>query len=53
TSPILCSTLHLLTAGHILPGGAEGESREQKVWARAGSSAVLPCHLRPRRMQKS
>uniref|UniRef100_A0A663F5X5 Lymphocyte activating 3 n=1 Tax=Aquila chrysaetos chrysaetos TaxID=223781 RepID=A0A663F5X5_AQUCH len=49
-SPTLCSTLHLLTAGHILPGVAEGESREQKVWARAGSSAVLPCHLSPKKI---
>uniref|UniRef100_A0A8C0BQT5 Lymphocyte activation gene 3 protein n=1 Tax=Buteo japonicus TaxID=224669 RepID=A0A8C0BQT5_9AVES len=49
-NPTLCSTLHLITAGHILPGVAEGESREQKVWARAGSSAVLPCHLSPKKI---
>ncbi|KFP36288.1 hypothetical protein N324_00309, partial [Chlamydotis macqueenii] len=48
-SPTLCSALILITAGHILPGITEGESREQKVWARAGSSAVLPCHLSPRK----
>ncbi|KFP65158.1 hypothetical protein N322_03651, partial [Cariama cristata] len=52
-SPTLCSTLHLVTAGHILPGIAEGESSGQKVWARAGSSAVLPCHLSPKKMWKS
>nr|XP_010310182.1 PREDICTED: lymphocyte activation gene 3 protein [Balearica regulorum gibbericeps] len=45
--------LLVFNAGHILPGVAEGESREQKVWARAGSSAVLPCHLSPRKMWKS
>ncbi|KAM6147348.1 lymphocyte activation gene 3 protein [Phoenicopterus ruber ruber] len=48
----LTFTLLAFNAGHILPGVAEGESREQKVWARAGSSAVLPCHL-PRKMWKS
>uniref|UniRef100_A0A8C8BMT4 Lymphocyte activation gene 3 protein n=1 Tax=Otus sunia TaxID=257818 RepID=A0A8C8BMT4_9STRI len=32
-----------------LPGVAE----EKKVWAREGSSAVLPCHLNPRKMGKS
>ncbi|KFZ58139.1 hypothetical protein N338_10239, partial [Podiceps cristatus] len=53
TSPTLCSALHLVTAGHIIPGVAERESREQKVWARAGSSAVLPCHLSHRKMWKS
>uniref|UniRef100_A0A8C8BPN0 Lymphocyte activation gene 3 protein n=1 Tax=Otus sunia TaxID=257818 RepID=A0A8C8BPN0_9STRI len=47
--PTLCSTLHLVAAGHILPGVAE----EKKVWAREGSSAVLPCHLNPRKMGKS
>uniref|UniRef100_A0A8C5TW64 Ig-like domain-containing protein n=1 Tax=Malurus cyaneus samueli TaxID=2593467 RepID=A0A8C5TW64_9PASS len=52
-SPILCSTLHLLTAGHILPRLSEGRSREQKVWVREGSSAVLPCHLRPKKMRGS
>ncbi|KFV17170.1 hypothetical protein N340_10837, partial [Tauraco erythrolophus] len=52
-SPTFCSILRLVTAGHILPGVAEGESREQKVWARAGSLAVLPCHLSPRKMGKS
>ncbi|KFQ02808.1 hypothetical protein N330_04876, partial [Leptosomus discolor] len=49
TSPTLCLTLHLIAAGHILPGLAEGENREQKVWARAGTSAVLPCYLSPRK----
>ncbi|XP_050771394.1 lymphocyte activation gene 3 protein [Gymnogyps californianus] len=48
----LTFTLLAFNAGHILPGVAEGESREQKVWARAGSSAVLPCHLSPRKMWK-
>ncbi|KFP73298.1 hypothetical protein N310_00741, partial [Acanthisitta chloris] len=47
----LCSTLHLITAGHILP--AEGESREQKLWVREGSSAVLPCQLSPRKSRKT
>ncbi|XP_009920636.2 lymphocyte activation gene 3 protein [Haliaeetus albicilla] len=45
-------TLLAFNAGHILPGVAEGESREQKVWARAGSSAVLPCHLSPKKTWK-
>ncbi|XP_009482985.1 lymphocyte activation gene 3 protein [Pelecanus crispus] len=49
----LTFTLLAFNAGHILRGVAEGESREQKVWARAGSSAVLPCHLSPRKMSKS
>nr|XP_009499074.1 PREDICTED: lymphocyte activation gene 3 protein [Phalacrocorax carbo] len=49
----LTFTLLAFNAGHILPGVAEWESREQKVWARAGSSAVLPCHLSPRKMSKS
>ncbi|KFP16261.1 hypothetical protein Z169_15822, partial [Egretta garzetta] len=53
TSPTLCSTLPLITAGHILLGVAEGGSREQKVWASAGSSAVLPCHLHLRKTSKS
>ncbi|XP_074890888.1 lymphocyte activation gene 3 protein [Buteo buteo] len=48
----LTFTLLAFNAGHILPGVAEGESREQKVWARAGSSAVLPCHLSPKKMWK-
>ncbi|KFR07424.1 hypothetical protein N306_14175, partial [Opisthocomus hoazin] len=52
-SPPLCPALHLVTAGHILPGVAQGEGKERKVWARAGSSAVLPCHLSPRKMWKS
>uniref|UniRef100_A0A8C3PK98 Lymphocyte activation gene 3 protein n=1 Tax=Calidris pygmaea TaxID=425635 RepID=A0A8C3PK98_9CHAR len=51
-TPTLCSALCLLTGGHALPGLAEGERRGQKVWARAGSSAVLPCHLNPRKMRK-
>ncbi|KFW12680.1 hypothetical protein N326_01229, partial [Eurypyga helias] len=42
-----------IAAGHVLPGVAEGGSREQKVWARAGSSAELPCRLSPRKMRKS
>ncbi|KFO91504.1 hypothetical protein N320_04046, partial [Buceros rhinoceros silvestris] len=45
----LHSTLRLVTAGHILPGAAKEENREHKVWARAGSSVVLPCHLSPRK----
>ncbi|XP_010288941.1 PREDICTED: lymphocyte activation gene 3 protein [Phaethon lepturus] len=49
----LTFTLLAFNAGHILPGVAEGESREQKVWARAGSSAMLPCHLSPRKTWKS
>ncbi|KFP33415.1 hypothetical protein N325_00899, partial [Colius striatus] len=49
----LGSTLHLFTAGHILSGAAEGEGKELKVWASAGSSAVLPCHLSPRKLWKS
>ncbi|XP_009572768.1 PREDICTED: lymphocyte activation gene 3 protein [Fulmarus glacialis] len=49
----LTFTLLAFNAGHFLPGVAEGESREQKVWARAGSSAVLPCHLSPRKTRKS
>ncbi|KAM6141047.1 lymphocyte activation gene 3 protein [Pterocles gutturalis] len=53
TSPTFCSILRLVTAGHILPGVAEEESKEQKVWATAGSSAMLPCHLSPRKMWKS
>ncbi|XP_010565873.1 PREDICTED: lymphocyte activation gene 3 protein [Haliaeetus leucocephalus] len=48
----LTFTLLAFNAGHILPGVAEGESREQKVWARAGSSAVLPCHLSPKKTWK-
>ncbi|XP_074783628.1 lymphocyte activation gene 3 protein [Athene noctua] len=45
----LTFTLLSFNAGLILPGVAE----EQKVWARAGSSAMLPCHLSPRKMGKS
>ncbi|KFQ51110.1 hypothetical protein N333_04325, partial [Nestor notabilis] len=52
-SPTLCSALHLITAGHILPGAAEVRSRKQKVWARVGSSAVLPCYLSRKKMGKS
>ncbi|KAM9247051.1 lymphocyte activation gene 3 protein [Leptosomus discolor] len=48
----LTFTLLAFNAGHILPGLAEGENREQKVWARAGTSAVLPCYLSPRKMWK-
>ncbi|XP_069705992.1 lymphocyte activation gene 3 protein isoform X2 [Phaenicophaeus curvirostris] len=49
----LTFTLLSFNAGHILPGAADGGSREQKVWAKAGSSAVLPCHLSPSKMWKS
>ncbi|KAM6420207.1 lymphocyte activation gene 3 protein [Pluvialis apricaria] len=49
----LTFTLLAFSAGHILPGVAEGESREQKVWATVGSSAILPCHLSPRKMWKN
>ncbi|KFU84160.1 hypothetical protein M959_01772, partial [Chaetura pelagica] len=49
----LCSTLHLIAAGHILPGTAEGGSRVQQVWATAGSSAVLPCLLSPGKIRRS
>ncbi|XP_032534415.1 lymphocyte activation gene 3 protein isoform X1 [Chiroxiphia lanceolata] len=54
-SLVLFLTFVLLafSAGHILAGLAEGESREQKIWVREGSSAVLPCHLSPRKMRKS
>ncbi|KAM6284673.1 lymphocyte activation gene 3 protein [Spheniscus humboldti] len=48
----LTFTLLAFNAGHILPRIADWESREQKVWARAGSSAVLPCHLSPRKSWK-
>ncbi|KAM6098162.1 lymphocyte activation gene 3 protein [Theristicus caerulescens] len=48
----LTFTLLALNAGHILPGAAEGESRVQKVWTRAGSPAMLPCHLSSRKMSK-
>ncbi|XP_009327146.1 PREDICTED: lymphocyte activation gene 3 protein [Pygoscelis adeliae] len=48
----LTFTLLAFNAGHILPQVADWESREQKVWARAGSSAVLPCHLSPRKSWK-
>ncbi|XP_062473671.1 lymphocyte activation gene 3 protein isoform X1 [Pezoporus occidentalis] len=53
--PVLFLTFTLLAfnAGHILPGAAEVGSRKQKVWARAGSSAVLPCYLSHRKMGKS
>ncbi|XP_016153056.1 PREDICTED: lymphocyte activation gene 3 protein [Ficedula albicollis] len=40
------------TAGYILPGLSEGRSRDQKVWVREGSSAVLPCHLNPRKTRE-
>ncbi|XP_005486229.2 lymphocyte activation gene 3 protein [Zonotrichia albicollis] len=49
----LIFTLLPFTAGHILPGLLEGRSREQKVWVREGSSAVLPCHLGPRKTRES
>ncbi|XP_032851557.2 lymphocyte activation gene 3 protein [Tyto alba] len=45
----LTFTLLAFNAGHILPGVAE----KQKVWARAGGSAVLPCHLSPRKAAKT
>ncbi|XP_056337966.1 lymphocyte activation gene 3 protein [Oenanthe melanoleuca] len=49
----LTFTLLPFTAGSILPGLLEGRSREQKVWVREGSSAVLPCHLNPRKTGES
>ncbi|XP_058656424.1 lymphocyte activation gene 3 protein [Ammospiza nelsoni] len=49
----LIFTLLPFTAGHIPPGLLEGRSREQKVWVREGSSAVLPCHLGPRKTRES
>ncbi|KAM7066202.1 lymphocyte activation gene 3 protein isoform 2-T2 [Acridotheres tristis] len=49
----LTFTLLPFSAGHILPGLLEGISREQKVWVREGSSAVLPCHLSPRKTRES
>ncbi|XP_051491895.1 lymphocyte activation gene 3 protein [Apus apus] len=54
-SPVLFLTFTLLAfnAGCVLPGIAEGGSWGQKVWATAGSSAVLPCHLSPRKIWKS
>uniref|UniRef100_A0A8B9PT59 Lymphocyte activation gene 3 protein n=1 Tax=Apteryx owenii TaxID=8824 RepID=A0A8B9PT59_APTOW len=47
----LAFTLLVFNAGNILPGGAEEEKREQKVWARVGSSAVLPCYLSPKKLK--
>ncbi|KFP04976.1 hypothetical protein N300_14141, partial [Calypte anna] len=52
-SPTLSSALHLTADGHIVSGAAEDKSRQKKVWATAGSSAVLPCYLGPRKMWKS
>ncbi|XP_072183152.1 lymphocyte activation gene 3 protein [Excalfactoria chinensis] len=52
-SPLLFLTLLAVNAGSILPGAAEVENRVQKVWAREGSSALLPCYLRPRKHGKS
>ncbi|XP_010014522.1 PREDICTED: lymphocyte activation gene 3 protein [Nestor notabilis] len=49
----LTFTLLAFNAGHILPGAAEVRSRKQKVWARVGSSAVLPCYLSRKKMGKS
>ncbi|XP_010394414.2 lymphocyte activation gene 3 protein [Corvus cornix cornix] len=49
----LTFTLLAFTAGHILPGLSEGRSREQKVWVREGSSAMLPCPLSPRKTRGS
>uniref|UniRef100_A0A8C9NCU1 Lymphocyte activating 3 n=1 Tax=Serinus canaria TaxID=9135 RepID=A0A8C9NCU1_SERCA len=49
----LIFTLLPFTAGHILSGLLERRSREQKVWVREGSSAVLPCHLSPRKTRES
>ncbi|XP_071428075.1 lymphocyte activation gene 3 protein isoform X1 [Pithys albifrons albifrons] len=49
----LSFALLAFSAGHTLPGLAEWESRDQKVWVREGSSAVLPCHLSLRKMRKS
>ncbi|XP_068813279.1 lymphocyte activation gene 3 protein isoform X2 [Struthio camelus] len=49
----LAFTLLVFSAGNILPGEAEEEKREQKVWAREGSSAVLPCYLSPKKLKNS
>ncbi|XP_058275354.1 lymphocyte activation gene 3 protein isoform X2 [Hirundo rustica] len=49
----LTFTLLPFTAGHILPGLSEERSREQKVWVREGSSALLPCHLSPRKTRET
>ncbi|XP_005235413.1 lymphocyte activation gene 3 protein isoform X1 [Falco peregrinus] len=51
--PLLTITLLVFSAGHVLPAVAEGEGREQKVWATAGSPAVLPCHRSPGKVGKS
>ncbi|XP_021251766.1 lymphocyte activation gene 3 protein isoform X2 [Numida meleagris] len=51
--PVLFLTLLAFNAGNILPGAAEVEKRVQKVWAREGSSALLPCYLSPRKHGKS
>ncbi|XP_065598286.1 lymphocyte activation gene 3 protein [Cyrtonyx montezumae] len=51
-SPMLFFTL-LAFNGNILQGAAEVENRGQKVWAREGSSALLPCYLSPRKYGKS
>ncbi|XP_035199058.1 lymphocyte activation gene 3 protein [Oxyura jamaicensis] len=42
-------TLLVFSACSILPGAAD---REQKVWAREGRSAVLPCYLNPGKQGK-
>ncbi|XP_066195119.1 lymphocyte activation gene 3 protein [Sylvia atricapilla] len=49
----LTFTLLPFTAGYIAPGLSKGTIREQKVWVREGSSAVLPCHLSPRKTRGS
>lgn len=51
-SLLLFLTLLAVNAGSILPGAAEVENRGQKVWAREGSSALLPCYLSPRKHGK-
>ncbi|XP_009867143.1 PREDICTED: lymphocyte activation gene 3 protein-like [Apaloderma vittatum] len=48
----LAFILLAFSVGHILRGVTEGESRERKVWARAGSSAVLPCRMSPKKWWK-
>ncbi|KGL75738.1 hypothetical protein N309_14091, partial [Tinamus guttatus] len=45
--------LYLVIAGKILSGRAEEEKRVQKVWARDGNSAVLPCYLSPKKLKNS
>ncbi|XP_064371927.1 lymphocyte activation gene 3 protein [Dromaius novaehollandiae] len=49
----LAFTLLVFNAGNMPPGGAEEEKTEQKVWAREGSPAVLPCYLIPKKLKNS